>query len=262
MLTLIKLGLAIGMVLGLAWVAQRFGAKIAGLLAGYPLGTAISLYFIGHEISPEFAAASALYTQAGFSCALALVSAHAGAIYFCRRCGYSGMQEVAVAVLAGLSAYALTAWILQFLPPTLWATTGISLLCIGVCHYLMRTWPEAVAVGGRTTWVVIVLRGLAAAAMIIAITAAAHWLPASLAGLLAAFPVTLYPLLLIVHISYGGAQTLTLIKHYPSGLGALLIYTLSLTYTYPHWGLAWGTFAGFVLATCYLWGWHRWRYQA
>ena len=69
---LAKLVISIGIVLGLSLVAERVSARMAGMLAGYPLGTAIALYFIGLEISPAFATESAVHTLAGFSATLAL----------------------------------------------------------------------------------------------------------------------------------------------------------------------------------------------
>jgi len=50
-----KLLASIGLVLGLGLVAVRVSPRVAGLLAGYPLGTALALFFIGLEISPGFA---------------------------------------------------------------------------------------------------------------------------------------------------------------------------------------------------------------
>ena len=69
---LAKLVISIGIVLGLSLVAERVSARMAGMLAGYPLGTAIALFFIGLEISPAFATESAIHTLAGFSATLAL----------------------------------------------------------------------------------------------------------------------------------------------------------------------------------------------
>ncbi|PIQ38778.1 MAG: hypothetical protein COW58_15430, partial [Thalassolituus sp. CG17_big_fil_post_rev_8_21_14_2_50_53_8] len=43
----------------LAKVAERMSPRHAGLLAGFPLGTAIALYFFGWQQGPQFAADSA-----------------------------------------------------------------------------------------------------------------------------------------------------------------------------------------------------------
>ena len=61
----IKLIVSVTLVLTLSAVAEHVSPKAAGLLAGYPAGAAITLFFIGLDISPEFAADSAVYTMMG-----------------------------------------------------------------------------------------------------------------------------------------------------------------------------------------------------
>ena len=61
----IKLIVSVALVLSLSAVAEHVSPKAAGLLAGYPAGAAITLFFIGLDISPEFAADSAAYTMMG-----------------------------------------------------------------------------------------------------------------------------------------------------------------------------------------------------
>ena len=53
------------MVVLLSLLAEVVSPGFAGILSGYPLGAAISLFFMGFEISPEFASGSALYTSVG-----------------------------------------------------------------------------------------------------------------------------------------------------------------------------------------------------
>ena len=174
---LAKLGLSISMVLGLGAIAVRASPRLAGLLAGYPLGTALALFFIGLEISPAFATQSAVHTLAGFT-----------------------------------------------------ASRTFSLPALAV-------------------------RAALATVIIFTITSLAHWLPPAWAGTLAAFPVTMLPFLLILHLNHGAAPVATVIKHYPMGLGSLLSYTLCVSYTYSTLGLLWGTLAGFAVATLWLLGW-------
>ncbi len=74
------------------------------------------------------------------------------------------------------------------------------------------------------------------------------------AGLFSAFPITLFPLILIVHISYDKEHVHTIIKNFPVGLGALIIYSLSVYKVYPIWGIYIGTVVSFIMATVYLFG--------
>jgi hypothetical protein len=110
---LVKIGLSIVLVVGLSAVAERSGPRMAGLLAGYPLGIAIALFFIGYEISPAFAARSAVFTQAG------LIS------NLCLTAGYllgqqlPGRWGLLAANAGGLAAFLLAGSLLQWVPGVL-----------------------------------------------------------------------------------------------------------------------------------------------
>ena len=96
---LAKLGLSVSMVLGLSAIAVRASPRIAGLLSGYPLGTALALFFIGLEISPTFATQSAVHTLAGFTATMAL---GAGYVVTGRQPGIKGVIS---GVLGGFAAW-------------------------------------------------------------------------------------------------------------------------------------------------------------
>ncbi|WP_104205321.1 hypothetical protein [Billgrantia saliphila] len=250
---LAKLLVSIGIVLGLSVIAERVSTRVAGLLAGYPLGTAIALFFIGLEISPPFAAESAVFSLAGFTATMAL----GGGYLICgRRDGLAG-------VLAG-TAGGLVAWWLASLALTRFAFdrvsgTLVTLAAIFVFTWLYRHLPETrakVRTGGPP-WPALALRAGLATAIVFLITGLAHVLPPAWAGMLAAFPISMYPLLVILHLTHGAAPAATVIKHYPAGLGALLCYTLCVSLTYATLGLLWGTLAGFAVATLWLLAWMR-----
>jgi len=48
-LLLYKISITVLAVLGLSFVAEKVSARLAGLLSGYPSGTAIILHFYGLE---------------------------------------------------------------------------------------------------------------------------------------------------------------------------------------------------------------------
>jgi len=64
-LLFVKLCISVILVLTLSAVAEHISPRAAGLLAGYPAGAVLTLFFIGMDISPEFAADSAVYTMMG-----------------------------------------------------------------------------------------------------------------------------------------------------------------------------------------------------
>lgn len=250
---LAKLAVSIGIVLGLSVIAERVSTRVAGLLAGYPLGTAIALFFIGLEISPGFAADSAVFSLAGFTATMAL----GGGYLLCGR--RDGLGGVLAGTAGGLLAWWLTSLALTRFDFTRLSGTLVTLAAIFVFTWLYRHLPD-VRTGARTggsRWRPLILRAGLATVIVFIVTGLAHVLPTSWAGMLAAFPISMYPLLVILHLTHGAAPAATVIKHYPAGLGALLCYALCVSLTYATLGLLWGTLAGFAVATLWLLGWMR-----
>lgn len=256
---LAKVVISVSMVLGLGVVAVRVSPKVAGLLAGYPLGTALALFFIGLEISPLFAAESAVHTLAGFTATMAL-----GAGYWL--CGRKqGLQGALRGTAGAIAIWFAVSLVLAQFDFTRLTGTLFTLCAIVLFSWVFRRIPDSVATMRQPfSWRALCIRALVATLIIFAITSMAHWVPAAWAGMLAAFPITMLPFLLILHVSQGPAPTATVIKHYPMGLGSLLCYALCVSYTYEAWGLALGTLAGFGVATLWLAGWmqvQRWLAQ-
>lgn len=247
-----KLLVSIGVVLGLSLIAERVSTRVAGMLSGYPLGTAIALYFIGLEISPGFAADSAVHTLAGFTATLAL----GGGYLLCGR--RNGLPGVLAGTAGGLACWLTVSALLAPIGFNRLSGTVTTLMAILLFTWLYRRVPEVRAgAQGQFSWLALAFRAALAAIIIFLITGLAHVLPSAWAGLLAAFPVTMYPFLVILHLTHGAAPVATVIKHYPAGLGALLSYALCVSLTYPRLGLALGTLAGFAVATLWLVFWIR-----
>ena len=66
-IVLLKIAVTLMVVIGLSWVAEHVSPKLAGILAGYPHGIAIVLYFIGVEQGVDFAARAAIYAIGGLA---------------------------------------------------------------------------------------------------------------------------------------------------------------------------------------------------
>ncbi|ALM53868.1 hypothetical protein [Halomonas huangheensis] len=251
---LAKLLVSIGMVLGLSVIAERVSTRVAGLLAGYPLGTAIALFFIGLELSPQFAADSAVHTLAGFTATLAFGG---GYLVGGRRDGLAGIVR---GTALGLLAWLATSLILTTFDFTRISGTLTTLAAIVLFSWLYRRVPETRATPrGGFSWSALALRAGLAAGIIFLITGLAHVVPSAWAGVMAAFPVTMYPFLVILHLVQGAAPVATVIKHYPLGLGSLLCYALVVSLTYASLGLWLGTLLGFAAATLWLLLWTRFQ---
>lgn len=258
-LLLIKIAVSIATVIGLSMIAEHVNPRIAGLLSGYPLGTAIALFFIGYEISPEFAAEGAVYTLAGFASTLMLTT---GYLFGLSKLTSPREQQQAqtgswvaiiAASIAGVALFLLSGLAIDQLQLNLVTAALLPSLAILLCLWFYRHIPES-QVTKRVAMSVSVLlfRAVTAALIVVLITGTAHLVPSSTAGILAAFPISMFPFLILMHRTYGPSKALTVIKHYPTGLGSLMVYATGVAWLYPSQGLLWGTLLSLALATIYL----------
>jgi hypothetical protein len=243
----IKLLVTVGTVLGLSVIAERVGPKAAGILAGYPLGAAIALFFIGLEIGPKFAADSAVYTMIGLAATQVFVYFYFKTTLLVKR------FNILAASLLSAAGYFLAIWLLHFIHPTKWLAVAIPIASVFLFRYLFREIPNVtIAQKIRLTFKVVMFRSFLAACFILMITGTAKLVGPAWAGLFSAFPTTLFPLLLIVHLTYDKAHVHTIIKNFPLGLGSLITYSLAVSILYPICGVYVGTGLCLAAATGYL----------
>ena len=242
----------------LAKVAERMSPRHAGLLAGFPLGTAIALYFFGWQQSPQFAADSAVFTLSGLTSAICLAFGYWQVIK--RK---PGLLWLPLATLSGFACFFSASVILQQLPANRWLSLAVVVAAIFLFRTLFKDIAEqqidrsqppanklAELLSGKAA--TLLFRASIATVSILLITGLADLLGPTRAGLLAAFPVSFFPLMLILHISYGANVVNATIKHYPDGIGALVMYALAVSYLYPLLGLHWGTAISLLCSVAYL----------
>ena len=247
-LLFIKAVVSIASVLGLSLLTERAGPRLAGLLSGYPIGTAIALFFIGYENGGQFAGESALFALAGLTATLSFA---AGYFYGSRL--LSGRWGLITGCLGGLGAYLLACLAVRPLPLSLVIAILPPLAAILFFSWLFRHLPDMkIERPVRLGPVVLAFRALLAAGIIVAITGTAHLVGPEWAGLFAAFPITVFPLFLIIHFSYGPAPIGSFVRSFPRGMGALAIYCVSASQLYGAVGIGAGTWLSFAAATLYL----------
>lgn len=242
-----KIFVSIFAVLTLSVIAENVSPKIAGILSGYPLGTAIALFFIGIENGANFAANSAIYTLSGFSASVVFVY-----FYYKASLIASSFNVYWPAFVAAV-AFLLAAGVLSQFSLGLIGGFITSVTAIGYFSNKFKSIENTQMIGKvKLTHWVLLIRALAAAAIVLVITGLAKLFGSSVAGVLSAFPITLFPFLIIIHLTYGKEYAHTIIKNYPFGLGSLITYVISVSFTYPWHGVAVGTVLSFILATLYL----------
>ena len=246
-LMLVKIAVTVLTVVGLSLVAEHVSPRVAGVLSGYPLGAAIALFFIGWELGPDFAAASADYTVLGLIGSLCFVYT------YYRTAAAAARHPVAISSLAASASYFAAIGLLNAVRPpkpvAVVLTVAVTLLFVFVFRRVKNSRIDRPI---RLTLRVLLLRAVLASVIILGITAAARAVGPRWAGLFSAFPTTLFPLMLIVHSSYGRPHVFTIIKNFPRGLGSLILYALAVSACYPRFGIAAGTALALTAATAYL----------
>ena len=244
---LIKLVVTVVVVLLLSLVAERVSPRVAGILSGYPLGAAIALFFIGLENGPGFASNSAVYTMMGLVATQSFVYLYFRASLFFKRFNILGSSFCAI------SGYFIVIWLLHFIRPDKFLAVLIPVASVFFFVYLFKEVKNATIQNKiRLTPKILLFRALLAAFTIVLITGSAKFVGPRWAGLFSAFPITLLPLILIMHLTYDKEHVHTITKNFPLGLGSLIIYSLTISIVYPINGIYVGTLISLAAATAYL----------
>jgi len=245
-LVLIKVLITVSLVLLISFIAERVSPRVAGIISGFPLGSAIVLFFLGLQISPDFASDSSVYDMAGILAFLFFVF-----VYYKTSVMFKKYSILISPILASLGFF-FVAVILQFLKFTIYYSLLLSILSILLFIYLFKD-IEDVRVNKVISldYKILFSRAIFATIVIIVITEIANSVGSTWSGLLSAFPKTVFPILLIMHFSYGIKPTNSIIKNLPRGLGSLVVYDLSVFVLYPTYGIYIGTIISLILAIIY-----------
>ena len=247
-LLLAKIAITVAFVFTLTWVAERVNPVIAGILSGFPLGIALTLYFFGFEQSPIFAASSAQATLAAFT-------ANIASFYFYGLAVIKRQASPVLASIVAVTAFFIVALVLSFTAISQYLTLSVlvAFTAVAVFQYLQRGFKgELIAQRKPLTAKAILIRSSSAAATVVVITALAHSIGVTWSGLLAGFAITAFPFLVLVHVTYGANVAISVIQKYPLGIGALIVYCLGIVQFYPAFGINWGTLLSLGYSIVYL----------
>ncbi|MCY6380303.1 hypothetical protein [Hoeflea prorocentri] len=237
------------LVLGLSAIAERAGPALAGVLAGFPLGVAIVFLFIGIEQGPFFITDAAAYTVGGFAATLCFNLAY----WFIS----SRIQNHVFlgSILGALAVFLLAAWIISQWPLNVWTGTLLVAAVAASSVFVMRGHNETrIASAIRLTWPVIALRAAIAVVVVLAITGAAAAIGPKWSGLLAAFPITLFPVLIIIQFTYSVEDAGTVIQTFPFGLPSLVVFVVCAWATFEPLGVPLGFVTSLMASALWLTG--------
>ena len=232
-------------VLGLSFIAEKFSARLAGLLSGYPIGTAIILHFYGLEYGAQFAADAAIFNLCG------LLASQCFAYTYYR--ASQRTKSLFLVTAMALAGYFLPAFMVSQTNPTRPTALTIAILATILFCVLLRG-NRVKQIKTPRTWSarLIVGRLIFTATLVLVVTECANIVGPGWAGILSAFPVALYPLVFLLHRQYGPETAQTILANFPYGLWSVIAYVLTVSLVYPLYGVIWGTLIGFAIATAVL----------
>ena len=243
LMILLKLIVAVAVVITLTIITERVSPKLAGILAGIPTGSVITLFFIGLDNGTAFASKSATYNMMGLVAMQSILF-----FYYISSLRFKkhGLLFAAICSVAG---YFLVAYALRLFAFDLWMAILLPLISIPVFTYLFKQIDNTrIENPAHVTPTVLAVRAVAAAVIILAVIEAASLVGPEWAGLFTAFPTTTFPLIRIIHYTYGAKHVHTIIKNFPVGLVSLLAYSLTVSFAYPALGIYYGTVVALAVA--------------
>jgi len=231
----------------LAFVAEYISPRWAGILSGCPTGTAITLYFYALENGLTFAGKSAIFNVIGLiAMQMFIYSYYISGLAFKK-------YKIIFSILGGFIGYSITVYLLSLIEVTPVIIVIITSSSIFLFKYLFqRIKISQINRMIKPTLTIIIFRAFIATLTICITTGIAKFVGHIWAGLFSAFPTTLFPLIFIIHYSYGEKYAYSIIKHVPDGLFALLIYSLAIYLCYPKFCLYYGILMAFLGAIIYL----------
>lgn len=239
----IKFIVAVAVVLVLAFLAEKVSPRFAGIISVTPTGTAITLFFYGLEISPEFASNSAIFNLAGLLAMLTFFYLY----YISSK--IIGRESILVSSVFAIIGYSIVTLILQNIKFDQITAALVAIISVPVFMYLFRKIPDSkVEKRIKLSNTILFIRALAAGTIILAITTLAKFVGPTWAGLFSAFPTTVFPMIILVQYTYGIKPVNTIIKNFPIGLPSLILYSLTVYMAYPVIGIFFGTLLAYLAA--------------
>ena len=224
-------------VAGALLLGEKFGGRIAGIIIGLPVVSALGLFFIGFTQSAAVAAEAVTVMPLTLATGLLFMLSF---IKFYERFGLVKSLLASTLLFFLITGIAVAALNLA----DIYVNAVIYLLALAAAAFLVRDYPEKAAkkVAGKKQFL---LRSIFAGTMVMAAVVVAKLANPHLGAIVAAFPASYFSTALISAGSHGVEFTKTIVKGIPPAtLGTLLFYFTAYA-TYPTAGIYAGTVAAY-----------------
>ncbi|HLC78649.1 MAG TPA: hypothetical protein VJH92_05995 [Candidatus Nanoarchaeia archaeon] len=246
-LFLIKLIVSVVFILILSYLAEKISPKFAGIISGVPTGTAIIIFFYGLEQGTDFASKSSVFNLAG------MLSMQVFLLLYLKFQFKDKKLDILLTSLIAILGYFITILILRQFHFTIFTALIIPIIFIPLFTFLFKK-IENVKIQNKVklSKSILLVRIIIAISIILLVTGIAKIVGPEWAGLFSSFPTTLFPLMLIIHLTYEKRHVNTIIKNVPKGQWAMVIYVLAVFFLYPLFGIYLGTLISYSLVIIYL----------
>lgn len=246
-LFIIKFITTILLVLILSLLAEYVSPKVSGIISGIPTGTALILFFYGLENGTQFASESSLFNLVGMLSMQVFIY-----LYFIFSTKNTKTNIFISSIIATIGYLFVVFLLKQFNFNLLYALI-VPLISIPLFTYIFKKINDSTIKNKvKLSPEILFIRAIVASLVILIITGIAQFVGPKWAGLLSAFPTTLFPLILIIHSTYGKENVHTIIKNVPKGQWSMVIYVISIFYLYPLLGVYLGTLISYSFVVLYL----------
>ncbi len=246
-LLIIKAVTAVIIVITLSIIAERVSAKLSGILSGLPLGTTIVLVFFSIEHGIDYAVEAALYNIHGLLALLSFIIGYYLSTFYKRK------FDIFVSIIVSFMFYMVAAFILAYVPIHVVFTPIAVIIVITLATlYFARQPDNAKVINTKITFKDLFFRTTLTVVLFLLVTSIPKIAPINIAGIFSAFPSMMFPLLIIVHFYHSSNQARTILKNTPSGLSSIVIFCVSIHFTYPTLGVLVGTIISFVTCLVYI----------
>jgi hypothetical protein len=222
-------------VVALAEISGRVGPALGGILSGLPLGTGIMVYFISREQGTAFMIQGIPWGIAGLSASLVFCTAYLWtALKIGRR-----FLSVLMASIAGFLLFLAVGILIINLKLNL----PLSLVCFlavfsGNMIFVRKLAKPRTGIDKtKSSFSRMIIRGMAAGIIILLTTGFAAVFGPKWSGIFSAFPATLYPLLIILHIESGNKIFPLVIREFSFSISTLAVFFMLCFILLPAFGL-------------------------
>ena len=251
MLLLLKIIVSAGMVLTITFIAERASTRLAGVLLGFPLGAGLSILFFGIEQGALFAAESALWGIPGLLSTLVFALMYLVGVQSLTQ--KKSLHIICCALLGIAGFFAATFIIYLVMPKNSWLNIPITLIGVfGFALFFRKLPVNNVSHKIPVTPLILGIRAGISSLVILLITGVAQLIGPQWSGLFSIFPVTLLPVIVILHHHYGADTVLALLRELPFGLLAIVVFDFSVANSFPLLGVGGGIVVSYGIAFLYL----------